>query len=143
MESVIRNCKHCNKVATHIVDERGEETCTQCGQRVGSESLPPLEERAELEISPGISSQATVNPTASPVSFSIEELNKKVDKQFEVIKKIGSQYQVQSKKGKNLGTYRSKKAAGKRLGQVEWFKAHKKESLERQVEEWDRHFREI
>jgi hypothetical protein len=39
-----------------------------------------------------------------------------------MIKKIGDKYQVQSKAGRNLGTYTSKKAAEKRLKQVEGFK---------------------
>jgi hypothetical protein len=43
-----------------------------------------------------------------------------------VIKKKGAKFQVTSKSGKNLGTYRSKKKAAKRLGQVEYFKAHPK-----------------
>jgi hypothetical protein len=42
-----------------------------------------------------------------------------------MIKKIKQGWRVLSKKGKNLGTYRSKKAAKKRLQQVEYFK-HKK-----------------
>jgi hypothetical protein len=42
-----------------------------------------------------------------------------------MIKKEGSQYVVRSKSGRNLGKYRSKKAAQKRLRQVEYFK-HKK-----------------
>ena len=41
-----------------------------------------------------------------------------------IIKK-GDKYQVQSKKGKNLGEYSSRKEAIKRLRQVEFFK-HKK-----------------
>ncbi|MGD9168558.1 MAG: hypothetical protein PVI97_00675 [Candidatus Thiodiazotropha sp.] len=39
-----------------------------------------------------------------------------------MIRKKGTRHQVVSKKGKNLGTYRSKKAAKKRLKQVEYFK---------------------
>lgn len=46
----------------------------------------------------------------------------------EVIKKVGGKWQVQSHKGKNLGTYTSKAAAHKRLGQVEYFKKHKNEA---------------
>jgi len=42
-----------------------------------------------------------------------------------MIKKFGRLYKVLSKKGKNLGTATSKKAAEKRLRQVEYFK-HKK-----------------
>jgi len=44
----------------------------------------------------------------------------------EVIRKVDGQFQVQSRKGKNLGTYRSKGDAVKRLAQVEWFKEHPK-----------------
>lgn len=39
------------------------------------------------------------------------------------IRKIGKQrFRVVSRKGKNLGTYRSRAAAQKRLRQVEYFK---------------------
>ena len=40
----------------------------------------------------------------------------------ETVKKVGSKYRVVSKKGRNLGTYDSKKEAQKRLRQVEFFK---------------------
>lgn len=40
----------------------------------------------------------------------------------EKIVKKGSKYQVQSEKGKNMGTYNTKKEAKKRLGQIEYFK---------------------
>jgi len=43
-----------------------------------------------------------------------------------MIKKIKSGYRVVSHKGKNLGEYRSKKAAKKRLAQVEFFKRLKR-----------------
>lgn len=39
-----------------------------------------------------------------------------------MIKKFGKLYKVLSEKGKNLGTATSKKAAKKRLQQVEYFK---------------------
>jgi hypothetical protein len=39
-----------------------------------------------------------------------------------MIKKSGSGYQVVSEKGKNLGKYKSKAQAKKRLGQIEYFK---------------------
>lgn len=39
-----------------------------------------------------------------------------------MIKKIKSGYRVVSHSGRNLGTYRSRKAAVKRLRQVEYFK---------------------
>lgn len=39
-----------------------------------------------------------------------------------MIRKTGNKYQVVSKTGKNLGTYRTKKQALKRLRQVEYFK---------------------
>ncbi len=38
------------------------------------------------------------------------------------IRKEGSMHVVRSKKGKNLGKFRSRKAAKKRLRQVEFFK---------------------
>jgi hypothetical protein len=45
-----------------------------------------------------------------------------------VIKKTSQGYQVKSSSGKNLSKPDlSKGQAEKRLGQVEWFKAHKKE----------------
>ena len=40
---------------------------------------------------------------------------------IEVIVKKGSKYQVQSEKGRNLGTYDTKKEAEDRLKQVEYF----------------------
>jgi len=43
-----------------------------------------------------------------------------------MIRKKGSQYQVRSKSGKNLGTYKSKAGAKKRLAQVEYWKHKKK-----------------
>jgi hypothetical protein len=39
-----------------------------------------------------------------------------------MIRKFGKLYKVLSSKGKNLGKYTSKKAAEKRLRQVEYFK---------------------
>lgn len=45
--------------------------------------------------------------------------NNKVD---EKIVKLGSKWQVQSEKGRNMGTYDTKAEAEKRLGQVEYFK---------------------
>jgi hypothetical protein len=47
----------------------------------------------------------------------------------EHVVKHGSGYRLVSKKGKNLGDFKSKKAAGKHEGEVEWFKAHPKESI--------------
>lgn len=44
----------------------------------------------------------------------------------EHIVKHGSQYRLLSKKGKNLGTFPSHKAAAKHEGEVEYFKAHPK-----------------
>lgn len=38
------------------------------------------------------------------------------------VKKVGDKYKVVSKTGKNLGTYNTKKAAEKRLKEVEYFK---------------------
>jgi hypothetical protein len=42
-----------------------------------------------------------------------------------VIKKEGSKDVVRSNTGKSLGKYKTKKAAKKRLGQVEYFKRKK------------------
>jgi hypothetical protein len=42
----------------------------------------------------------------------------------ETIKKVGSQYEVVSKSGKNMGKSPTKAGAVKRLGQVEYFKHH-------------------
>ena len=56
----------------------------------------------------------------------------------EVIKKIGDKWQVQSHKGKNLGTYDTEAGAKKRLGQVEYFK-HRNEGKgmsKKQLEEY-------
>lgn len=39
-----------------------------------------------------------------------------------VIKKVGDKYVIYSKDGKKLGEYTSKKAAEKRLKQIEYFK---------------------
>lgn len=43
-----------------------------------------------------------------------------------MIKKVGSKYRVVSESGKNLGEYKTRKEAEKRLKQVEYFK-HKKQ----------------
>lgn len=43
----------------------------------------------------------------------------------ETIVKSGKEYKILSKKGKQLGKYKSKEAASKRLKQIEWFKRHK------------------
>ena len=40
----------------------------------------------------------------------------------ETIRKVGSKYVIYSKKGKRLGSYSSRSAAEKRLGQIEYFK---------------------
>lgn len=62
---------------------------------------------------------------------------------LEKIIKFGSKWQVQSEKGKNMGTYNTKKEAEDRLKQVEYFKhinesnclKHKKESDNLEVDE--------
>jgi hypothetical protein len=41
---------------------------------------------------------------------------------LEFIRKSGSGYKVVSHKGKSLGKYKTKKAASKRLRQIEYFK---------------------
>lgn len=41
---------------------------------------------------------------------------------FMVIVKKGSKWQVKSKSGRNMGTYKTKKKAEKRLKQVHYFK---------------------
>jgi hypothetical protein len=56
----------------------------------------------------------------NPDQFGLE---KEVD---EHIVKHGSQYRLLSKKGKNLGTFPSHKAAAKHEGEVEYFKSHPK-----------------
>jgi hypothetical protein len=56
----------------------------------------------------------------NPEYFNLE---KEVD---EHIVKHGSQYRLLSKKGKNLGTFPSHKAAAKHEGEVEYFKSHPK-----------------
>jgi hypothetical protein len=43
-----------------------------------------------------------------------------------MIKKKGSKFQPVSKTGKSLGKPTTKKKAAKRIGQVEYFKAHPK-----------------
>lgn len=43
-----------------------------------------------------------------------------------MIRKIKNKYKVISKKGKNLGTYKTKEEAEKRLRQIEYFKHKKK-----------------
>lgn len=43
-----------------------------------------------------------------------------------MIRKEGSKYVVKSEKGKNLGSYKTKAAADKRLKQVEMFKHMKR-----------------
>lgn len=47
----------------------------------------------------------------------------------EHIVKTGSQYELKSHTGKNLGKFKSHKAAAKHEGEVEWFKSHPKESV--------------
>ena len=43
-----------------------------------------------------------------------------------MIKKIKTGYQVQSEKGRNMGTYKTEEEAKKRLVQIEYFKHKKK-----------------
>lgn len=43
-----------------------------------------------------------------------------------MITKSKKGYRVESKKGKNLGDFRSRLEAVRRLGQVEYFKKHKR-----------------
>ena len=57
-----------------------------------------------------------------------EDSNKGTNISEKIVKK-GSKWQVQSEKGKNLGTYDTKKEAEKRLKQVHYFK-HVKEEVE-------------
>lgn len=57
------------------------------------------------------------------------DLHESTEQVTEVIKKVGKKWQVQSHKGRNLGTYSSEGEAKKRLGQIEYFK-HKNESVE-------------
>lgn len=39
-----------------------------------------------------------------------------------MIRKVGEEYRVLSEKGRNMGTYRTKEEAVKRLHQIEYFK---------------------
>jgi hypothetical protein len=55
--------------------------------------------------------------------MSVENMNT-VGQVDETIKKVGSQYEVVSKSGKNMGKSPTKAGAVKRLGQVEYFKHH-------------------
>lgn len=84
--------------------------------------------------------------------FSVDDILKEIDKSYrtgyfdvegfefkdiyeeslqEKIVKKGNQYQVQSEKGRNMGTYKTKKEAEKRLNQIEYFK-HINETIEKQ-----------
>ena len=58
------------------------------------------------------------------IAEAIQELNS--EPLFEKIVKKGSQWQVQSEKGRNLGTYDTKEEAEERLRQIEFFKHHRK-----------------
>ena len=60
---------------------------------------------------------------------SIEKFNKAHKLLGEKIVKVGNKYQVQSEKGRNMGTYDTKEEAEKRLKQVHYFK-YKNESLQ-------------
>lgn len=84
--------------------------------------------------------------------FSVDDILKEIDKSYrtgyfdvegfefkdiyeenlqEKIVKKGNQYQVQSEKGRNMGTYKTKKEAEKRLNQIEYFK-HMNEEIKKQ-----------
>ena len=65
--------------------------------------------------------------TADDFEKGLRYLRTTESKVYEVIKKVGSKWQVQSHEGKNLGTYDTEAEAKKRLGQVEYFK--KNESM--------------
>lgn len=72
--------------------------------------------------------QDNKNPAGTPLGDGTgfgESINNDL---IEKIVKVGSKYQVQSEKGRNMGTYDTKKEAEERLRQVEYFK-HKNESL--------------
>lgn len=73
--------------------------------------------------------------TAQEVENAVQELDNNLEesKTNEVIKKVGDKWQVQSHKGKNLGTYDTEEEAKKRLKQVEFFK-HKNESIKEAVD---------
>ena len=68
--------------------------------------------------------QADKNPAGTPLGNGTGLGEDLVEK---IVKK-GSQWQVQSEKGKNMGTYDTKQEAEERLRQVEYFK-HKNESI--------------
>jgi len=59
-----------------------------------------------------------------PITFLKDSTNENLD---EKIVKKGSEYEVQSEKGRNMGRYKTKKEAEDRLNQIEMFK-HMKES---------------
>lgn len=61
--------------------------------------------------------------------------------QSKIVKK-DNKYQVQSEKGRNLGTYNTKEEAEKRLKQVEMFKHMKKKSSEFTVESIEKLYEE-
>lgn len=53
----------------------------------------------------------------------------------ETIKKVGSEWEVVSHKGKSVGKYPTKKEALERLRQVEYFKAHPKNEAKEDMKE--------
>ena len=59
-----------------------------------------------------------------------DELKDVIETVTEHIVKHGSGYRLVSHKGKNLGDFKSKKAAAKHEGEVEYFKSHPKENID-------------
>ena len=79
-----------------------------CGQQnVAEQFARGILEKQELEKEPEII---------------FESLQNNSQRLVEKIVKIGNKWQVQSEKGRNMGTYNTKKEAEKRLKQVEYFK---------------------
>lgn len=54
--------------------------------------------------------------------ISFDEIYEELSQLQERIVRVGSKWQVQSEKGKNMGTYDTKEEAEKRLKQIEYFK---------------------
>lgn len=117
--------KACGKGCPHAVKEAVK--CPQCGgDMVGYKDGVVCPQCSGTDIE-AVSGEAAQELAAGELPVA----EKKLD---EYIKKVGNEWQVTSKKGKNLGRYKSKAEAHKRLGQVEYFKKHAHESKVNEVE---------
>lgn len=110
-ESKIKEDVKCPQCQAQMVGYKDGVICPQCGTPEQYQEEPQV---AANEVKPAHPSVWSQEGAVPPVGN-------------ESIKKVGSEWQVTSKKGKNLGRYKSKAEAHKRLGQVEYFK-HKNES---------------